>query len=782
MTAPDLAATAAPSTDGAPSTSGASGTSGIEPQVVAAFVAALHRFTAEETVEVVCRTADADSRTVTACFADAPAFAALIDRVGQELAPDRPEGAEPAVVTSMAPVTSVVFGPERGGVVLVRDDGAAGPPRRWPYRVLATGPAGALPAADLDDALRVAAADGTREPGRPAAELGLTDDEQRWYALGTGAATPPPARCVHELVAEQATRSPRTVAVSQGDETLTYAELEARAAALAHRMRVQGVVEGDVVAVLQRRSPSIVVTLLAVLKAGAAYLAIDAQDTPARHARLIGESGARLVVTEHALRDRVPDGFRALDLDDGGTGPEEQRHGPTAPATLSASARQSPDTLAYVGFTSGTTGEPRGVGVPHRAVARLVRDPNWMDIRDDDVFLQLAPIAFDASTLEIWAPLVNGCRLAIAPDGALDLDQLAAVLKREAVTVLWLTAGLFHRMAANRPDALEGVRHLVAGGDVILPGLLERLLESRPDLLFTNGYGPTENTTFTTCWTAPAGWSGETVPIGRPVTGTRVAVLDPALRPVPAGFWGELYASGDGLARGYVNSAAATAEHFLPDVFSGVPGARMYRTGDLARWSADGVLEFLGRADHQLKIQGYRVEPSHVEAELTRLPAVRDAVVVAQSDDAGGKRLLAYVVMTDEAGADPDVRLREQLRPTLPPYSVPWAIVVVGALPLKANGKVDRRALPSASRVPRNVGDAFVEPRDAVERRLAALWGEVLGVEPIGVEDDFFDLGGHSLLAAELLGTLKEGYGVEVPARVLYLQPTIAELARHLRD
>ncbi|NEB36278.1 non-ribosomal peptide synthetase [Streptomyces sp. SID14515] len=669
--------------------------------------------------------------------------------------------------------------------MLVRDDETAAPPRRWPYRVLATGSAGALPAAALDDALRVAADDGAREPGRPAAELALTDDEQRRHAHGTGAATPSAARCVHELVAEQAARSPRTVAVSQGDEALTYSELETRADSLAHRLRAQGVAEGDVVAVLQRRSPSIVVTLLAVLKAGAAYLAIDAQDTPARHARLIGESGARLVVTEHALRDRVPDGVRALDLDDGGTGPDadaEKRRATTAPATLPAPARQSPDTLAYVGFTSGTTGEPRGVGVPHRAVARLVREPNWIDIRDDDVFLQLAPIAFDASTLEIWAPLVNGCRLAMAPDGALDLDQLAAVLKREAVTVLWLTAGLFHRMAGNCPDALEGVRHLVAGGDVILPGHLERLLEARPDLLFTNGYGPTENTTFTTCWTASAGWSGETVPIGRPVTGTRVAVLDPALRPVPAGFWGELYASGDGLARGYVNSAAATAEHFLPDVFSGVPGARMYRTGDLARWSPDGVLEFLGRADHQLKIQGYRVEPSHVEAELTRLPAVRDAVVVAQSDDAGGKRLLAYVVMTDEAGADPDVRLREQLRPTLPPYAVPWAIVVVGALPLKANGKVDRRALPSASRVPRNVGDAFVEPRDAVERRLAALWGEVLGVEPIGVEDDFFDLGGHSLLAAELLGTLKEGYGVEVPARVLYLQPTIAELARYLRD
>ncbi|WP_405392300.1 non-ribosomal peptide synthetase [Streptomyces sp. NBC_01102] len=775
MTAPDLAATTAPHTR--PATS-ARDTPGIDPQALAAFMAVLHRFTAEETIEVVCRSADADSTTVTACFADAPTFDALVGRVREALNPDGPESTGPAFAASAA------FGPETGGFVLVRDEEAATSPRPWPYRVLATGSAGPLTVSALDDALRVAAADGAREPGRPAQELRLTEDEQRWRAYGTGTATPSSAMCVHELVGEQAARSPRAIAVSQGDETLTYSELEERAGSLARRLRAQGVVEGDVVAVLQRRSPSIIVTLLAVLKAGAAYLAIDAQDTPARHARLIGESGARLIVTEHALRHRVPDGVRVLKPDDSGAGPvadDEKQPWTAAPPTLPAPARQSPDTLAYVGFTSGTTGRPRGVGVPHRAVVRLVRRPNWIDIQDDDVFLQFAPIAFDASTLEIWAPLVNGCRLAMAPDGALDLDQLATLLKREAVTVLWLTAGLFHQLTANRPDALDGVRHLVAGGDVIFPGHLERLLEARPDLLFTNGYGPTENTTFTACWTASAPWSGDTVPIGRPVTGTHVAVLDPALRPVPAGFHGELYASGDGLARGYVNSAAATAEHFLPDVFSGVPGARMYRTGDLARWSADGSLEFLGRVDHQLKIQGYRVEPSHVEAELIRLPAVRDAVVVAQPDDAGGKRLLAYVVMTEESGADPGVRLREQLRPTLPPYAVPWAIVVVGALPLKTNGKVDRRALPSASRVPRNVGNAFTEPRDAAERRLAALWGEVLGVEPIGVEDDFFDLGGHSLLAAELLGTLKEGYGVEVPARVLYLQPTIAELARYLR-
>jgi amino acid adenylation domain-containing protein len=638
-------------------------------------------------------------------------------------------------------------------------------------------------AAALDGALRSAASDGARNPDRPVSLLRLTDDEDRCRARGTTEAAAPPALCVHELVALQAARKPDAVAVAQGALTLTYRSLDARADALAAVLRASGVGVGDVVPVLQRRSPSLVVTLLAVMKAGAAYLALDAQDASARITRMIEESGARLVLTDRHTPAAVPDGVRLLDLEDVPV-PGARADGPDpGGATPAADTTQHPDTLAYVSFTSGTTGEPRGVGVPHRAVSRLVRNPNWIDIRQDDVFLLLAPVAFDASTFELWAPLVNGCRLAVAPDGVLELDQLAQVLKEEAVSVLWLTAGLFHQMAANRLDALGGVRHLVAGGDTISPGHLDQLLRAHPGVVFTNGYGPTENTTFTACWTTTAAPpDGATVPIGHPVSGTRVAVLDAALRPVPTGCWGELYASGDGLARGYVNSATATARRFLPDVFSGVPGARMYRTGDLARWLPDGALEFLGRADHQLKIQGFRVEPRHVESELSRMSEVSDAVVVAQPDGAGGRRLLAYVVVGDSAAApDLGVRLRESLREVLPPYAVPWAIVVVDRLPLNANGKVDRRKLPVATRVPRNVGDPFVEPRDAEERRLASLWGEVLGVEPVGVEDDFFDLGGHSLLAAELLGTLKERFGVDVPARVLYLQPTISELAQYLR-
>ncbi|MDI1460728.1 non-ribosomal peptide synthetase [Catellatospora sp. KI3] len=732
---------------------------GIEPALVAAFLAVLHRFTAQARVSVDCADADGRSWAVTADFDVLPTFGDLADTMSAQLDEVGADGFTECRYQAAA------------GFTLTPDPGAPG---GRPYRVTAIGTTDPRLAAAVDGALAVVAAHGAAARREPVARLRLTDDEDLLRALGVSDDAPPTARCIHDLVAEQAARSPEAVAVSHGARTLTYAQLDEQADALAGRLRDRGVQAGDVVAVLQRRSPSIVVTLLAVLKAGAAYLVLDVQDTPVRRAALVRTAGARLAAVENALLELVPEGVEVLDLD---------AAEPGAPAVTDGA--QHPDTLAYVSFTSGTTGEPRGVGVPHRAVSRLVRDPNWIDIAPDDVFLLLAPIAFDASTLEIWAPLVNGCRLAVAPDGVLELDRLADVLKQEAVTVLWLTAGLFHQLAATRLDAFGGIRHLVAGGDVISPGHLDRLLRAHPNLVFTNGYGPTENTTFTTCWTTTAAPAAGPVPIGHPITGTRVAVLDAALRPVPPGCWGELYAAGDGLARGYVNSAQATADRFLPDAFSGEPGARMYRTGDLARWSADGALEFGGRVDNQLKIQGFRVEPDHVEAELTRLPEVLDAAVVAQTDDAGGKRLLAYVVVAEHDhpdGEDLGVRLRERLRQTLPPYAVPWAIVVLDELPLTANGKVDRRALPVASRMPRNVGNDFVEPRDTVERRLAALWGEVLGVEPVGADDDFFDMGGHSLLAAELLGTLKEGFGVDVPARVLYLQPTIAELAQHLRD
>ncbi|MDH6707872.1 amino acid adenylation domain-containing protein [Kitasatospora sp. MAA19] len=591
-----------------------------------------------------------------------------------------------------------------------------------------------------------------------------------------GSGRPPfDARAIHELVAEQAERAPHAPAVTCDGRTLTYQQLNDRANRLAGRLRAAGLAPEDVVGVLVPRSPELIVALLAVLIAGGAYLGLEPDDPASRHALLLKDAGAGMVIAEAALREQLPGTVVTVTE---GCPTQESATGPAVPARPG-----DPDRLAYVSYTSGSTGEPKGVGVPHRAIDRLVRGADWMDVRAEDVFFHLAPVAFDASTFEIWAPLVNGCRLVLFPPVAITLEHVARVVRAERVTVLLLTTGLFHQMASSHLEAFADVRHVLTGGDVASPGHVQHLLARYPELLFTNGYGPTENTTYTTCWTSSTLPELRSVPIGRPISGTRVAVLDDDLRPVPVGECGELYVAGAGLARGYLGRPAATAERFLPDPFGTEPGARMYRTGDLVRWLPDGTLEFVGRADDQVKVQGYRAEPRAVEVELERLAGVRHAVVLPQADPAGGTRLLAYVVPAepDPAGtADLGRRLRHELRDRLPGYLIPWAILVRPELPVNRNGKIDRRALPTATRVPRNVANEFVPPLTEVQTRLAELWGDVLGVEPVGVDDDFFDLGGHSLLATDLLVATQREFDVDLPAQTLYLSPTVAGLATAL--
>ncbi|MER5357272.1 non-ribosomal peptide synthetase [Streptomyces sp. NPDC002785] len=591
-----------------------------------------------------------------------------------------------------------------------------------------------------------------------------------------GSGEPPfTARPLHELVAEQAERAPHAPAVTCDGQTLTYQQLITRAQGLAERLRAAGLAQEDVVGVLMPRSPELIVALLAVLIAGGAYLGLEPDDPPGRRESLLKDADVAMVIVDDALRDRVPDGITTVSEDAAAPRPTT---GPTVPPLPG-----HPDRLAYVSYTSGSTGEPKGVAVPHRAVDRLVRGADWMEVRSEDVFFHIAPVAFDASTLEIWAALANGCRLVVFPQVAITLEQVAETVRTEGVTVLLLTTGLFHQMAGSRLDAFAGVRHVLTGGDVASPSHVGRLLAAYPQLVFTNGYGPTENTTYTTCWTSSTLAAGQSVPIGHPISGTRVAVLDGSLRPVPMGECGELYAAGAGLSRCYLHRPAATAERFVPDPFATEPGARMYRTGDLVRWTPDGTLEFVGRADEQVKVQGYRAEPRAVEVELEHMAGVRHAVVLPQADPAGGTRLLAYVVPTDP---DPGNaiglgrQLRLDLREKLPTYLVPWAILIRSELPLNRNGKVDRRALPTATRVPRNVGNEFVAPLTTVQLRLSELWGELLGVEPIGIEDDFFDLGGHSLLATELLVAVQREFGVDVPAQTLFFSPTVAEFATAL--
>jgi aspartate racemase len=429
--------------------------------------------------------------------------------------------------------------------------------------------------------------------------------------------------------------------------------------------------------------------------------------------------------------------------------------------------------LAYVSYTSGSTGEPKGVEATHRNVVRLVKS-DYVRFGTSETTLHLAPLSFDASTFEIWGALLNGGRLVVAPPRALSAAELGAILDAQRVTTLWLTAGLFERVVEDRIESLRPLRQLLAGGDVLSPEHVRRVREAFPELRLLNGYGPTEGTTFTCCHTVERTPPQRSVPIGKPIANTRVYVLDRRLRPVPVGARGELWIAGDGLARGYRNRPQLTAERFVVHRLSPTLGERLYRTGDLARWLSDGTLEFFGRIDDQIKIRGFRVEPGEIEAALARHPDVSDCVVIAIRAVDGAARLAAYVV-----GSAAPSELREFLARSLPDYMIPTAFVPIDHLPLNTSGKVDRRALPDPGGVAGS--GAPVEPRDDLERQIAEVWRDVLLVEHVGIRDSFFDLGGHSLLAVRMFARLEKQRGVVLPLATLFEAPTIEGLAEAIR-
>ncbi len=506
--------------------------------------------------------------------------------------------------------------------------------------------------------------------------------------------------------------------------------------------------------VLLERSPEMIEAFLAILKAGGAYVPLDPSWPEERRAELIDEAGVRVIPWDRGRPART------IQKNAGGT--------PAVPGV---------GLLAYAMFTSGSTGRPKTVGIEHRSIVRLVRGADWADLGRDQVFLQLASPAFDAATLEIWGALANGGRLALFPPGAPSVEDLGAALERHGITTLWLTAGLFHQVVESRIDILRGVRQLLAGGDVLSPEAVDRVVVELPGCRMINGYGPTENTTFTCCHEVRGPLSGRTVPIGRPIAGTTVYVLDAHLQPVPELVPGELLAGGEGLARGYLGRPDLTAERFVPSppFEDEPPGARLYRTGDRVRWSPRGELEFLGRLDRQVKIRGFRVEPAEIEAVLARHPGVSQAAVIVV-DDTADRRLVACVV---PAGEDLS-GLRDWLADRLPAYLIP-SLVTLPDLPLTPNGKVDRAAL--RGRLPEvEPQSGYVAPRTPVEELLAGVWAEVLGVERIGIHDDFFELGGHSLLATRVVSRVRAALDAEVPLAALFETPTVAGLARLIEE
>ena len=553
-----------------------------------------------------------------------------------------------------------------------------------------------------------------------------------------------------ELVAAQTARTPDAIAVCCGQERLTYRELGERANVLARRLHAHGAGPDRLVGVCLRRTIDLPVVLLAVLQAGAAYLPLDPNHPPARLRALLEDARPAVVIGN----DRSVDlGVAALYTDDPGEEP---------PALPPVELR--PENLAYVLYTSGSTGTPRAIAVEHRAVVNLVQAGSYVHFGPEEVFLQAAPLAFDASTFEIWGALTNGATLALLPGDYPEPALLAEVVQRERVSTLWLTAGLFHQLAEDGLAALRPVRQLVVGGDVLAPGAVRRALTALPHCRISNGYGPTETTTFATAHPITAPDCSGAIPIGRPIHGVHAYVLDDQLRPAETG---ELYLAGAGLARGYRDRPAETASRFLPDPFAG-PGERMYRTGDRARLRPDGVLEFLGRRDHQVKLRGFRIEPAEIEHRLRAHPQVGDAVVVLREN-----RLVGYVTATGDT--DP-AALRAYLAEGLPDFMVPAALLVLPCFPLTANGKTDRTRLPQ----PPAPTPAGRSTGTAAEELLAGALAAVLGVEQVDIDGRLFALGVDSLQVMRWLGRVNAAIGARLTVREAFTAGTVAALAAQL--
>ena len=622
-------------------------------------------------------------------------------------------------------------------------------------------------------------------------ELPLLGPAERHHVVTEMTDTVSPYPCdatLPQLFARVAERWPERVALAEvdgsGDAGMTYGELHRRARRLARTLRAHGVRTEDRVGLFLERSPELLVAILAVLEADGAYVPLDVAYPAERLEILLEDAGVCLLLTTDAGLERLPEASRQrLDGRILRLG-HELTDDPLDPAEDIPRPAATPEQLAYVLYTSGSTGRPKGVAVTHRNVVRLVCGNDFARLDAGETFLQLAPVSFDASTLEIWGALCHGGRLVLAGARPPGLEELGRWIEESGVTTLWLTAGLFHQVVEHGLDTLRGVRQLLAGGDVLAPDLVRRALEELPETTVVNGYGPTENTTFTAChrMRVPADTGDGSVPVGRPIRNTTVHVLDAAFEPVPLGVPGELWTGGDGVARGYLDRPAATAEAFVPSPWG--EGRRLYRTGDLARWRRDGRLDFLGRRDRQVKVRGFRIEPGEIESVLAGRADLAAVVAVAWGERADERRLVAYVVPADSAAPPDPAALRRHCRLHLPASAVPNHIVILDALPLDPNGKVDRVALPAPDAV-EDDGRAAPPPpppEGPVEEALAEIWTELLGREVIARDDDFFDLGGHSLLGTRLVSRIWRSFEIELPLDTVLREPTIARLAGRIDE
>jgi len=573
---------------------------------------------------------------------------------------------------------------------------------------------------------------------------------------------------VHGCFERMRRAAPASVAVVDGRQSHTYAELGRRADALALRLREAGVRTGDIVAVMLPRSADVVVAVLAILKAGAAYLPVEPAH-PVERVHFVLQDAAAQVAVVAASDARLPAAIRQIQVDSGTV---------AAVPEVQCESAVDGESLAYVMYTLGSTGEPKGVEIPHRAILRLVCGVDYIETGPGMRMLHAAPLGFDASTLELWAPLLTGGAVVVHDEATPSAEGLAATIGRHGVTTAWLTAALFNTIVDADPRHLAGLHELFTGGEALSVEHVRRLRRAVPGLRLRNGYGPTECTTFT-C-THPIDVVEDdcgAIPLGRPIADTRVYVLNARCQPIPVGMVGELYVGGAGLARGYLQRPELTHERFVPDPF--VSGERLYRTGDLVRYRADGVIEFIGRADAQVKIRGFRIEPGEIEAVLARHPGVLSCAVVAVADRSGGKRLVAYFVEAGDGVATPV--LRAHVAASLPEFMVPARYIRIDAILLTANGKLDRAALPLPDRSRPELANGYEAASGDDEARICAVFADLLDVEHVGRNDNFFELGGNSLLAQRALERLRDSGSDPLAATMLFAHPTPAALAAALK-
>ncbi len=611
------------------------------------------------------------------------------------------------------------------------------------------------------------------KPTQRIAELPILTETERQKILIDWQQTQieyPRDKTIAQLFEEQVEKNPDAIAAIYEDQQISYQELNQRANQLAHYLHKLGVGNDQPVGICVERSIDMLIGLIGILKVGGAYLPIDANYPSDRIDYMLADAQVRILVTQQSLSSNFLNSqLLVIELDRGWESIAKE-------STENLSSNTTAENLAYIIYTSGSTGEPKGVVVSHRAVNRLVINTNYIKLSPSDRVAQASNVSFDAATFEIWVALLNGARLiGITKEVILSPQKLAKQIRQQQITTLFLTTALFNQIAKQVPDAFSPLHNLLFGGEASDPKTVREVIaQGQPDRLL-HVYGPTENTTFSSWYLAESVDEGATtIPIGKAIANSQMYILDHDLNLVPIGVAGEIYVSGDGLAKGYLNRPELTTEKFIHHSFTGSESVRLYKTGDLGKYLPDGNIEILGRSDFQVKIRGFRIELGEIETALRRQEQVRETIVIAFDDERGSKQLVAYIVSKIKSLTNREIR--NFLKENLPDYMIPVFFVFLDHLPLTPNGKVDRKALPAPDLSSLSLESIFVSPSTPTEQAIAKIWCEILKIEQIGVHDNFFELGGHSLIATQVMSRLPQLFTLDLPLSLLFELPTIAEL------